>query len=80
MKTNLYLKIMIGLPLVIFIDYLLMAMLGCISCFLGFGNGYFCGPYCLLGKGLLVLSAILFCLYIFPDVKSLFHAKKQIDS
>jgi hypothetical protein len=75
MKPAIYLKIFIALPLLIFIDYLLMAILGCISCLFGFGDAYFCGPYCLLGKGILLLSAVLFCWYIFPNVKNLFRSK-----
>lgn len=79
MKTTLFLKISIALPLVIFIDYLLMTILGCTSCLFGFGDAYFCGPYCLLGKALLLLSAVLFCCYLYPDVKKLFHATSQIN-
>jgi hypothetical protein len=69
MKTTLFLKIVIGLPVVIFIDYLLMAILGCVSCLLGFGDSYFCGSYCLFGKGLLLLSAVLFGWFLFPEIK-----------
>jgi hypothetical protein len=45
MKKTLLLKLVFGLPLVIFVDYLLMAILGCISCLFGFGDDYFCGTY-----------------------------------
>jgi hypothetical protein len=80
MKTTIYLKIFIALPLVIFIDYLLMAILGCVSCLIGFGDAYFCGPYCILGKGLLLLSAILFLWYLYPDIRKLFHSKSHVNS
>jgi hypothetical protein len=80
MKSKLILKLCIGLPLVIFIDYLLMAMLGCVSCLFGVGDSYFCGSYCLLGKGLLLLSAVLFGWYLYPDIRKLFHAKSQASS
>lgn len=76
MKTTLFLKIVIGLPLVIFLDYLLMAILGCVSCLFGFGESYFCGSYCLLGKGILLLSVILFCWFLYPDAKRLFNIRK----
>jgi hypothetical protein len=75
MKTKLLLKISFGLPLLIFIDYLLMAALGCTACLFGFGDAWFCGPYCFLGKGLLLLSAILFILYIYPDVRNIFRER-----
>ncbi len=77
MKTTLLLKVVIGLPIVIFADYLLMAILGCVSCLLGFGDDYFCNSYCLLGKGLLLLSAVLYGWVLFPEIKKLFQAKSQ---
>jgi hypothetical protein len=77
MKRTLIFKIVIGLPVVIFIDYLLMALLGCVSCLLGFGDDYFCTTYCLLGKVLLVLSAVLYGWFIFPEIMSLFQAKNH---
>jgi len=80
MKTKLFLKIFIALPLVIFIDYVLMAILGCVSCLFGFGDSYFCGSYCLLGKGLLLLSAVLFGWYLYPDIRKLFQAKNHANS
>ena len=73
MKTTLVLKIIIGLPVVIFIDYLLMLVLGCVSCLFGFGDSYFCGSYCLLGKALLLFSAILYGWYLFPEIKKLIY-------
>jgi hypothetical protein len=80
MKSKLLLKILIGLPLVTFIDYVLMAILGCTSCLFGVGESYYCGSYCLLGKGLLLLSAVLFGWYLYPDIRNLFHAKSNANS
>jgi hypothetical protein len=77
MKTILILKLVIGLPLVIFVDYLLMAILGCVTCLLGFGDDYYCGSYCLLGKGLLLLSAVLYGWYLFPEIKKLYHRRHK---
>ncbi len=75
MKTNLLLKLVIGLPVLIFIDYLIMAALGCVSCLLGFGDDYFCGPYCLIGKSILLLSLIGFGWFIFPDIRKMISIK-----
>jgi hypothetical protein len=80
MKPTLILKLVIGLPLVIFVDYVLMAILGCVSCLLGFGDDYFCNSYCLMGKGLLLLSAVLYSWYLFPDIKKIFQSKRPVDS
>jgi hypothetical protein len=78
MKTTLFLKLVIGLPLVIFVDYLLMAILGCVTCLLGFGDDYYCGSYCLVGKGILLSSAVLYGWYLFPEIRSLIHSKRQV--
>lgn len=48
-----------------------MVLLGCASCLFGFGNDYFCGPYCIVGKIILGLSGMLFLFLIFPDLKKL---------
>lgn len=80
MKTTLFLKLVILLPLIIIIDYLVMAALGCISCLFGFGDAYFCGSFCLLGKVLLVLTAVLFGWYLFPDIKKFLHVKRPANS
>jgi hypothetical protein len=77
MKTILFFKVVIGLPVVIFVDYFLLALLGCVSCLLGFGDDYFCGPYCLFGKAFLILSAVLFGWFLFPELKKLFYAKRH---
>jgi energy-coupling factor transporter transmembrane protein EcfT len=77
MKTKLFLKLVIGLPLVIFVDYVLMAILGCVTCLLGFGDDYYCGSYCLVGKALLLFSAVLFAWFLFPEIKKLYHAKRH---
>jgi len=66
---KLIVKILVGLPVLIFADYLVMVILGCTSCLLGFGDKYYCGAYCLIGKGVLLFSALLFGWYLFPDVK-----------
>jgi len=80
MKSALFLKIIIGLPLVIFVDYLVMAVLGCVSCLFGFGESYFCGSYCILGKGILLLSAVLYGWFLFPEIRKAVKAKKQVNS
>lgn len=80
MKSKLLLKLCIGLPLVIFIHYVLMALLCCFSCLFGVGAYYFCSPYCLVGKGLLLLSAVLFGWFLFPDLGKVFCAKSHASS
>jgi len=67
MKASIILKVFVVLPILMFVDYILMALLGCATCLLGFGDDFYCGSYCIIGKIILVLSAIFFLFIIFPD-------------
>jgi hypothetical protein len=69
LKNRVLFKIVVGLPVLLFIDYLIMVILGCASCLLGFGDSYFCGTYCLFGKGLLLLSFLLYGGYLYQDLR-----------
>lgn len=73
--SKLAVKILVGLPLVIFIDYVLMVALGCASCLFGFGDSWYCGPYCLAGKAILVLSLVGLIWYLVPELRKLFKKR-----
>ena len=68
MKKHLFIKVIVGLPLLLLVDYIIFSLLGCASCLLGLGEDYFCGTYCQLGKILLGVSFILYGYYLAPDV------------
>ena len=70
MKTKIFLKVTLLLPFIIFVDYILMIALGCISCFMGLGDSFYCGPYCIIGIGILILSAILFIYLLIPGLRN----------
>ena len=75
MKTKLIIKLVVVVPLIIFADYIVMSVLGCVSCFAGAGENYFCGTYCIIGKILALLSILFFLYLIFPEIKSLIVRK-----
>lgn len=77
MKASILIKIFFVLPLILFIDYIVMAILGCTTCLLGLGEEFYCGSFCLAGKIILALSAIFFGYLIFPDIKAIFKLKKH---
>jgi hypothetical protein len=77
MRNLFWFKVLLGLPLILLADYVFMVILGCAGCLFKFGNDYYCGPYCFIGKGILLLSAILFIYMILPDIKQLFKHKKN---
>lgn len=60
------------IPMILFVDYLIMAIVGCTSCLFGFTNNFYSCTYCIIGKILLVISAVVYALLIIPDVKSIF--------
>lgn len=72
MKAPVWIKLVIYLPLIMLADYLLMVLLGCASCLFGFGEDYYCGEYCIIGKVLLGLSAAFFIFLVYPDLVKLY--------
>jgi hypothetical protein len=75
MKNPLFIKFIVVLPMILFVDYLLMTLIGCTSCLLSFEDGFYCGPFCLVGKIILALSAIFFGILIYPDIRMIFKSK-----
>jgi hypothetical protein len=79
MKTSFIIKVLILLPAILFIDYLVMIIVGCSSCLFGLGEDFICGYYCIFGKIILAMSALFFFYLILPDLKaiinSIFHGK-----
>ena len=80
MKTSFYIKIFIILPFLLFADYLIMALIGCTSCLFNLDDSFYCGPFCLTGKIILALSALLFGYLIYPEIKSAFKSKTNVTS
>lgn len=77
MKSMIFIKFFIVLPLILFADYLLISIIGCTTCLFGLGNEFYCGPFCLISKIILALSAIFFCYLIYPDIKGFLYSKKH---
>jgi hypothetical protein len=50
MKASIFLKFFLVLPLIIFVDYLLMTIIGCTSCLFGPGEDFYCSSFCPAGK------------------------------
>ena len=72
MKDQLVIKVLVIFPLLVLFDYVVMILLGCTSCLLGYGNDFYCGTYCLIGKIIIGLTAVLFFFLIFPNIKAIF--------
>ena len=78
MKASLLIKIFLVLPLILLVDYVLMAILRCTTCLFGFGNEFYCGPFCLIGKIILALSALFFGYLLYPEIRDLIKSRKDV--
>jgi len=77
MKKSILIKVVLGLPLILFADWVLMTIFGCGALTMGAENDFYCGTYCLIGKGVLLLSAILFLSLFLPEIKQFLGHKKH---
>jgi hypothetical protein len=67
---------MLILPAILFADFLFMTLLGCVTNQLGCGEEFYCGLYCVIGKGILLLSVLIFVYLLLPDaVKYRYNSK-----
>lgn len=78
MKASILLKIFVVMPLIVFGDYLLLALIGCTSCLFKVGDGFYCGPFCVVGKIFLALTVIFFGFLLYPDLKILLKSEKNV--
>ena len=68
---NIAFKSIVFLPLLFFVDYLIMIIIGCASSLFSFADNFYNGTFCTIGKSVLALSFIGYVLIITPDLKSL---------
>jgi hypothetical protein len=77
MKTTSLIKLLLGLPLILIVDWVLMTVFGCGASLMGAENDFYCGTYCFIGKGVLLLSAVLFLSLFLPEIKQFLDHKKH---
>jgi len=70
------LKSLLFIPLILFVDYILMIFIGCTTWLLGFSSNFYEGSFCNIGKFVLIVSAIVFIAILLPDIKSVMNKKK----
>lgn len=80
MKTSIFLKVFLVLPMILLADYILMILVGCVTCFFGFDEHFFCGTYCIFGKIILGLSVVFFGYIMYPEIVELFKLIKNASS
>jgi hypothetical protein len=80
MRASFYIKLLLVLPLILFTDYLFMAIVGCSTCLFGLGDEFYCGPFCLIAKIVLVLSLLFFGYLIYPEIKAFIKSKRHVEA
>jgi hypothetical protein len=74
MKTLLFIKVVLLLPVMLFVDYVIMILFGSISQLVGCDDDFYCGTFCNTGKLILGTTTVLFFLFILKEVKAIFQA------
>jgi len=74
--NTLILKSLFLLPLFFIVDYIIMIVVGCATCYFGAATNFYECAFCDIGKFVLLISAILFVALLLPDIKSLFKKPK----
>jgi hypothetical protein len=77
MEAKLAFKFLVILPLILFVDYLILVLLGCTGCIFGAGDNFTCGIYCIIGKITFALSGLFFLYLIFHDLKKIYQERKN---
>jgi len=80
MKSQLAIKAFFIFPILVLLDYIFMILLGATAYQFGLGNDFYCGPYCLIGKIIGGLTAVLFFFLIFPNIRAIIKTHKNAPS
>ena len=65
---NILIKFGLILTLLVFVDYVIIAIFGCTSCLLGASDQYFCETYCWIVRSIIALSLIVYLGYFSYEV------------
>lgn len=63
------LKSIVILPLIMFVDYLIMLVVGCTSSLFGFTNNFYECTFCTIGKVVLVISVLAYVATLIFDIR-----------
>lgn len=74
LMKSVIIKYSIILPVILFVMYIGLVLLGCISCVFGATESYYCNQYCMIAK---ITIGAIFAIYIFMFVRALLKAKKK---
>ena len=66
---SILLKILILLPFLLFIDWIVMVLFGCVASICGAGENFYCSVFCKTGIVLLSLTALLIVVWPIYRIK-----------
>ena len=64
-----YLKVLLLLPFLLFLDWIIMVMFGCFASFCGAGNKFYCSVFCKVGIVLLSMTVLFVIVWLFRKRK-----------
>lgn len=62
-------KWLLIIPILLFLDWIIMVLFGCFSSVCGAGNSFYCNVYCAVGIALLIFTLLIVILLIFKSLK-----------
>jgi hypothetical protein len=71
------LKALVMLPIIAFIDYLIMIVVGCSCSLFGFGSNFYECTFCTIGKIVMIVSLLAFLFVVSLDVISYFKQRNS---
>jgi len=77
---DIVLKALIILPIIAFVDYVIMAVVGCASCALGSTSNFYQCAFCTIGKLVLGASILLFIGILYFEMRTMKQRNKQVGS
>ena len=69
--NNILIKALLLISFLLFLDYIIMVLIGCTACILGFTENFYMGTFSGIGKFILFVSAIFLFLALYPDLKAI---------
>lgn len=72
------LKALVILPIIAFVDYIIMVVVGCSGMVFGFNNTFYECTFCTIGKVVFAVSLLAFLAIICLDIISHYKQKNQL--
>ena len=75
---DIVLKSLVILPIIAFVDYLIMIIVGSAGSFLGFNSNFYECTFCTIGKVVFTVSLLAFFFVIASDIVSSIKKREQL--